>query len=97
MGYYINPVGKTKEVWLQENGMQLPGIPPLPSTLPDTKRLLCYIDNGTFSALGVVFNDKEYEAFSGPYDKRRKVWVMVAKESLEDPSAGVDSGWDRIR
>lgn len=96
MGYYVNPVGMTKEAWLMKKGEPIIGTPSLPpSELPKHKRILCLVNNTFFSALGIMYNDREFRDFIDPNDLRSKKWYLVNTLDLQDPSAGADPGWDR--
>lgn len=84
MGLYINPENMTKEQWLKENYMEmlLAAPPRLPFDFPKTVHV-CLVDNGPFTAAGVIFSQRELEAFSYPSDNRRKIWFLVPYEKIE--------------
>lgn len=77
MGYYINPIDKTKEEWLMENGLRALSS----DKRPEGFHFVCLVDNGGFTAAGIAFNDQEKEAFMHP-DNRHKYWFIVADEKL---------------
>jgi len=80
MGYYVNSKDG-KEKWLVENGKSIPK----PSVIPfgdDTVVVL--VDNGPFTAAGIAFSQKEYEALTQPTDTRTKSYWLVNKQKLVD-------------
>jgi hypothetical protein len=81
MGYYINPVGQTKEEWLRDNGVKVDN-PNIGAALAETNRLVCWVDNGGFTAAGIAFNQDEVDAFNQANDLRPKLWFMVDKDKL---------------
>ena len=86
MGAYVNPVGNTKEEWLATNATSITSNAPtstdyLPDHLP-----VCLMDNGSFTAAGIAFNERELQAFKQPNDLRDKIWFLVATEKLMDPN-----------
>src|SRR3990172_13034199 len=63
MGYYINPIAGTKEEWLEQYGQitQEPDWPP-----PDGQVLVCLVDNESFTALGIAYDQQEWMTFIAP-------------------------------
>lgn len=79
MGFYINPVGETKESWLQKNGRRLSGVP---NTYRDGNDIaVCLVDNGRFTAAAIAVNPRELDAFRYP-DGRPKTWFFVDQHKL---------------
>ena len=78
MGYYINPIDMSKEVWLSA----YPEVDPYATGFVDGDELLvCLVDNGPFTAAAVAINKTEYDAFLRQ-DGRTKVWYKVPKQDL---------------
>ena len=87
MGCYVEPESQTKEEFLAAKGRPITQeeagdvkyfrSPELPVVL---------INNGGFTAAGIVFDEYEYENFSHPADYRRKQWYMVKTEDLFEVS-----------
>jgi hypothetical protein len=90
MGIYINPNGKSKEAWLNENAIHQPK-PIWPAE--KGKMFVCLVDNGFFRAAGVAYHKNEFEAFNHP-DPRPKSWWIAPIDSLLEDSAGL-SEFDR--
>lgn len=85
MGFYINPKdGSSKEDWLKKNGSLLVFGPSEFSWKDDVEFLpVCLVDNGPFTAAGIAFNEREFQAFNRP-DDRPKEWYKVKKELLKE-------------
>lgn len=84
MGYYINPKDRTKEQWLRENGEEVP--PMLAKELAaanGSHMPVVLVDNGYFTAAGIVYNVDELMAFTGPDDPRPKTFYSVPREKLQ--------------
>lgn len=81
MGIYINPPDREKEAFLFEHGNPVfePSWPP-----PADCVLVCLVDNGAFSAAGVAYNEREFQAFMSPDSgpQRPRLWYYVYVESL---------------
>ena len=86
MGYYINPPEGTKEDFLKTLGRTI--------TLSEAELLavnvaeaheapVCLVNNGAFTAAGIMNCYSEYVAFSRPDDHRSKAWYAVDKRYLE--------------
>jgi hypothetical protein len=78
MGYYINPRnGETKEAWLAANGKPVTVEEAKAFSAPGSEqRLVCWVDNGMFTAAGIAYDDRERDAFLYP-DARPKQWYLV--------------------
>ncbi|HHE64886.1 MAG TPA: hypothetical protein ENL09_02580 [Bacteroidetes bacterium] len=72
MGVYVNPENMTKEEWLMKfaEGVSQPQF-----TLAndDEYVYLCWMDNGAFTALAVIDDDRELAGFAHN-DGRPKLW-----------------------
>lgn len=88
MGRYLNPKNMTKEDWLKTNAVFANDIiaPPTWTNEIDGKShvLACLIDNGMFTACGLCFNQREYEAFSDMRDGRFKYFYWVPDNLTEE-------------
>lgn len=94
MGYYINPKGMTKEEWLQENHRGFSLIPPKAfrrDGAEGPELVVCLVDNGGFTAAGVVYCQTELEAFAQP-DPRPKLWFWVPKAKVLEEVPELASG-----
>lgn len=77
MGCYINPVDQSKEDWLKDNGVSIPGPVPITKThLP-----VCLVDNVLFTAAGIGYCNAETDYFAKP-DGRAKKWFQVPRVKL---------------
>lgn len=79
MGIYINPLGETKEAFLERHAT------PASETSPAKaggQTLVCYVLNPGFSAAAICFNDEERDRFRHPSDVRAKYWFYVPDEAL---------------
>lgn len=80
MGYYIETeVVKEKAEWLRLNlgGIALTGKPNHvgPEYVP-----VCVVDNGSFEAAAIAFNEKEADEFDDKDDKRKREWLIIRRE-----------------
>lgn len=78
MGYYINPKGASKELWLKHNGELLKSKPNW-EDVPKDKVPVCLVSSVIFTAAGICFSERELEAFDDPDDKRIKKWYLIEK------------------
>jgi hypothetical protein len=85
MGAYVNPSDQSKEEWLEENADKI--------TKQEAKEIsenikyseemaVCLVDNGPFTAAGICFEEREFEAFSRADDPRPKLWFRAKTEDL---------------
>ena len=88
MTSYINPEsGVPKEFWLEENGQ----ITDAPAVLLDPdhgKALVCLVNNGSFTAAGVVTSIRDLADFTDPEDLRSKTWFEVDLDLLTPDIVG---------
>ena len=83
MGAYVNPKGETKETFLTREGRKISckrAIAHEPGS--EGCYAVCLIDNGLFTAAGIMFNKREVEDFTSPSDYRNKEFYLVSKEKL---------------
>lgn len=85
MGLYVNPSESSKENWLKENGERI-SQPSTYADIDDKKAAVCLVDNGMFTAAGIVTDQRELEAFSNTGDLRPKWWYLVPRAKLYDPN-----------
>jgi len=81
MGLYIDPKDMSKEKWLEKHSVTL--LNNEQYTRDDVLRV-CLVDNGLFTAAGVAYDEREFEAFTDPSDHRDKIWYTVPKEDLRE-------------
>lgn len=85
MGLYINPVGMSKEDWLEKNAQ--PGCEEFID--PSTGNVsVCLVENGYFTAAAVAFNEREFNAFTRPSDQRPKLWFRVSVDQINAVTNG---------
>ena len=99
MGVYLNPEnGQDKEEWLEQNGLEIAGIPSVKEAQKwlSRKRLvfICLVDNGAFTAAAVGFDYRVLEDFKDPQDMRRKRFFMVDYEDVYNNSDLKDYDFD---
>lgn len=91
MGYYINPIGETKEDWLVRHTHIHTNEPEwMTETNGGTRcHWVCLVDNGAFTAAGIAYDEREFNAFSRD-DGRPKQWFLIPDEYLASvtPSFG---------
>ena len=90
MGCYVNPENETKEAWLEREGR--------PATQDEIIAIregrvvenflakgvlpVVVVNNGLFTAAGVLYSDREAIAFSDPTDYRPKSYFVATLEKL---------------
>lgn len=93
MGYYINPRNESKEAFLHQYGVTV--------TATDIKNFndfdgyalpVVLVDNGMFTAAGVMFDSRERDCFVTP-DHRPKKWYLVDKKFLTPEIVGGKAPW----
>lgn len=84
MGLYVNPP-YDKRQWLIDNSETKPLKQSdfLLDSVADDEFLVVLVDNGLFSAGGVVYSEREYVDFTSPSDSRPKEFFIVKKEKLK--------------
>lgn len=86
MGYYINPVNESKESFLEREGLEVPQTDW--EKIPKDSLPVILINNGAFTAAGIGFDKREYEAFVDKRDRRPKKIYIVKKDKIK--STGVE-------
>lgn len=90
MGIYINPPNETKESFLRREGK------PCSETIkweqvPTGEFAVVYVDNGMFSAAGVLYSKQELEYWiDNAEDRRPKKFFLVPREKLIPVSRGLE-------
>ena len=80
MGCYVNPANETKESFLKREGIAVNN----PSWLSKPKNTLPVVlmDNGSFSAAGIAYSERELKEFTRPDDYRLKTFFYVDIQKL---------------
>ena len=85
MGCYINPPNESKEEFLNKNGLPLAGPPTNFDSIAEDFLPVVLVDNGPFTAAGVAYDKREFEAFTAPDDRPTR-WFLVTKADLREVS-----------
>lgn len=88
MGFYVNPVGESKEEFLQREAIKLREEPKMHRS-EDGFYAVCLVDNGSFSTAAIAYDPGELEAFKRP-DGRMRRWFAVHKDKLVPFMKGVE-------
>lgn len=88
MGYYVNPKGCRKELWLELNGHRVLGktTDVWENAVKQGRLPVVLMDNGFFTAAGVCFSKEEYQEFTNPKDSRPKLVFVVDTDKLLEAS-----------
>lgn len=82
MGVYCNPPDCSKEEWLETRAKEhdrQPTWPPAPG-----HSLVVLVDNGMFTAAGVAYDEREWQAFIEPRDRRPKRFFTIETWRLRE-------------
>lgn len=83
MGLYINPPDMTKEEWLAKYAEEATPTDLALTTYPlGDKVPVVLVDNGWFTAAGVMYSVRELQEFLDPFDSRPKKCFLASKEEL---------------
>jgi len=83
MGLYINPIGETKESWLEREAVEVAGAEAAATWREGGEILpVCLVDNGAFTAAAVIYSDGEMKTFIDRGDSRKKRWFVVEVEKI---------------
>lgn len=85
MGFYVNPQTGTKEAFLNQNGEMIP-TPKNYTSVPSSKAIVCLVDNGMFTAAGVIYSEREFADWNNVADTRPKKWYSVDRSKLYEVS-----------
>ena len=78
MGYYINPEGTSKELWLREHGTPISAAEALSHDPTGPSLPVCLVDNGAFTAAGIGYDPTRGRGFRIPGWTEKK-WCLVSK------------------
>ena len=88
MGAYIQVAGRLKgkaeAICQLYKAIRLDGPPKSFKDIPQTKALICVVDNGAFEAAAFCYSAREFEDFTEPSDSRPKEWLMMDKKTAEE-------------
>ena len=80
MGFYLD-VPEPKADFLVDNhqGVRLSDRPDVLADIPKDRMLICVVDNFTFEAAGIAFDDQELRRFSD-HDGRPREWLTIPRD-----------------
>lgn len=81
MGIYINPANETKEAFLLREAETVTTLKNY-DDVEKEKIQVVLVDNGFFTAAGVVYNQREIQAFTSPDDRRAKQFFLIDRSIL---------------
>ena len=79
MGFYVNPKGMTKEMWILQYGR---AVRKEELKITDDEMPVILVDNGPFTAVGIAYSQDELSVFLRE-DGRSKMFYMCKREDLE--------------
>jgi hypothetical protein len=83
MGYYINPLSGTKEEFLEREATPFTMSKEVRyADIEPDKALVCLMNNGPFTAAGIVYRQRELEEMTLPTDLRPKKWFTISRDKL---------------
>ena len=87
MGAYVNPPPgdeNAKDLWLKENAKEVE----LMSweDIPEDKSFLVRVDNVIFTAIGIAFDERELEAFTGDDESRPRKFYLADTDKVREVS-----------
>ena len=89
MGSYVNPKHENKEIWLENNATTIYAM----NVFPEWETIFCtnerpvvLIDNGSFKAAGIAYDEREYRRFTREDDFRPRKIYRVPLEKLKEVS-----------
>ena len=84
MGYYIQtPEPTGKAAYLREHHGAIAVEPVEPSALAPDQALVCVIENAGFDAAAYCYNDREFQEFALPDDRRPREWLLMDRAIVE--------------
>lgn len=81
MGIYINPSNETKESFLLREATPIISLKKF-EEVEEGKIQVCLVDNGFFTAAGVLYSQCEIEAFSNSGDSRPREYFVIETAKL---------------
>lgn len=94
MGFYINP-NEPKEEWLKKNAKQIE-IPSWPGC-GHGYALVCLVDNGGFTAAGILFDRIEFDRAMRSGPERPRTWWVAKISDLKTVSDITDDYFEAGR
>lgn len=79
MGFYIEVSQTLDKANAMADQHEAVTLDSRPDAIPDDKVLLCVVQNGSFDAIAVAYNNDEADAFDDPSDGRPKTWMLLDK------------------
>lgn len=83
MGIYINPASESKEAFLLREAETVTTLKDYSDVEPD-KIQVVLVDNGFFTAAGVLYSQNEIQAFTSPTDNRPKQFFLIDRSKLSN-------------
>jgi hypothetical protein len=94
MGIYINPLNNQSKLdFLNKNGrtVSIDEIKNQFRQLITSRQIpVCWVNNGTFDAAAIIYNDLELKEFTQLHDIREKQWFIIPLEKLTPDIIGID-------
>jgi hypothetical protein len=82
MGAYINPEGRTKENWLDENAKPITDVEARSHKDFENNFVVALLHNSSFTAACIAFSEEELKVVTDPRDMRLIIYFVAAKEDL---------------
>ena len=80
MGFYLDvPEPKAEYLYEHAKGIHLDAEPDSFADVPKDQLLICVVDNFTFEAAGICFDEKELQRFT-EHDGRPREWLTIPRE-----------------
>ena len=86
MGVYINPQGQTKENFLMQHGRRVTSLELDFNTRPADALPCVWVDNGSFTAIIVLYTLREFEYIVNYKDPRPKKYYYVSLDAIYNNS-----------
>lgn len=86
MGCYVNPPGMSKDLWLEQSGVQISRAEVQEHGLGGNLWVVCLMRNTGFSAALVVTDESDRAAVLDPGDLRPKTFYLVEAGKLRTVS-----------
>lgn len=89
MGLYINPPFYPKEVFIQKYATRVPQDQVSGWKHNQSSILLCLVTNPAFTALAVVYDQRELDVFTRADDRRRREYYVTDRENFVHSKCGI--------
>lgn len=99
MARYINPKKISKEAFLLEHGklITFADVAKLRfDTIPEGYVLVCFVDNGPFTAAGICEGQRDMNEFQRLDDTRPRMFFLVPIDTIEDNAPDDQEGIRRV-